>query len=221
MSLELDFMDRDPQLKTPRLRGYFHQEAFFVALGACILLIARCSTPTALIECLIYTFGLLILLGTSALYHRVYWPPRTRKILKQADHSAIYLLIAGTTTPVCGLALSPHDGRKLLTLVWIAALIGILKSAFWENAPKPLSAALYVVVGWLAVPYLTELARGLGPTNFSMLVAGGLAYTVGALVYAVRRPNLRPDLFGYHELFHLLTIVGAALHFAVIYQLVK
>ena len=214
-------MDRDPQLKTPRLRGYFHQEAFFVALGACTLLIARCSTPVALIECLIYAFGLLTLLGTSALYHRVYWQPRTRNILKQADHSAIYLLIAGTTTPVCGLALNRQDSRNLLTLVWVAALIGILKSALWAKAPKPLSAALYVVVGWLAVPYLPELARGLGTTNFSMLVAGGLAYTVGALIYAARRPDLSLDSFGYHELFHLLTIVGATFHFTVIYQLVK
>ncbi len=214
-------MERDSLLTTPKLRGYLHQEAFFVSLGACVLLLAKCTTLQSKVDCFIYAFGLLTLLAASALYHRIFWAPRTRAFLKQLDHSAIYLLIAGTSTPVCNLALNEHDGRILLTLIWIAAGIGIAKSAFWPEAPKPLSAALYVVVGWLSVPFLRELADGLGAFRFSMLVAGGLAYTIGAVFYAARKPNLFPKYFGYHELFHLMTLIGAALHFMVIYQIVK
>lgn len=204
----------------PALRGYLHQETFFVALGAGILLIARISGRTALIASLIYCLCLLLLFGISAFYHRLHWQPNTRALLKRLDHSAIYLLIAGTFTPICLFALSDTTGPRLLLVVWSVASLGIMQTIFWVQAPKWFSALFYVAMGWLVLPYLTELRGSLGSFNLLLLAIGGMAYTLGALVYALKRPGLVPAIFGYHELFHLLTIIGAALHFIVIYHLV-
>jgi hemolysin III len=213
-------MLKNKSLQTPLLRGYIHQEAFFVALGACLLLIFKSSSPMAQLASLIYSMGLLILLGISAFYHRHDWPPKARAVLRRLDHSAIFLLIAGTFTPICLLALSPQAGHRLLLIIWIVALFGILQSIFWTRAPRLLNALFYVVTGWIALPYFYELKSALGIQNLLLLVLGGITYSVGALFYAVKKPNLSPNIFGYHELFHVFTIVGATLHFIVIYQLI-
>lgn len=174
----------------------------------------------ALVSSLIYSFGLLFLLGTSAIYHRLHWQPKSRALVRRIDHSAIFILIAGTFTPICLLALPEKSGWPLFVVVWMAALIGILQSIFWIKAPKIISAILYVVMGWLAFPYLGELNGVLGLTSLSLLVSGGSVFTLGAVFYALKKPKLWPKIFGYHELFHLFTIIGAALHFIVIYQLI-
>ncbi len=207
-------------LTKPRLRGYFHQEAFFVTLGACTLLMAQSSTTVAFISSLVYTIGLLLLFGISATYHRPHWQPRPRAIMKRLDHSAIFIQIAGTFTPVCLLALSIESGHRLLIIIWSFAVAGILQSIFWVKAPKYLTAFFYIVMGWLAVPYLSEMKVALGSFQLGLLIWGGIVFTVGALFYAFKWPKLYPNTFGYHELFHLFTIVGALLHFIVVYQLV-
>lgn len=204
----------------PLLRGYFHQEAFFTALGACALLIAKSSFDRALVASIVYSAGLLLMLGISALYHRPTWQPPARALMKRLDHSAIFIQIAGTFTPVCLLALSDKQGLHLLAVVWAAAFLGILQSVFWGKAPKWFSAILYITLGWFALPYLGELRTALGFSNVMLLAMGGVAYTVGAVFYAAKRPNLVPNVFGYHELFHALTIVGALLHFIIVYQLI-
>lgn len=204
----------------PILRGHLHQAAFFTALGACILLVMKSTNAITLVASLVFSFGLLLLLATSSLYHRIYWKPPLYEVMKRIDHSAIFVLIAGTFTPICLLALPPEDGNRLLIIVWSTALVGILKSIFWVRSPKALSAIMYVVMGWLVLPYLGDLKDSLGILKIALLACGGVAYTVGALFYAFRRPNLFPNIFEHHELFHLFTIIGAAFHFSVIYALI-
>lgn len=204
----------------PSLRGYFHQEAFFVFLGACILMVAKSATEQKFWASLIYSFGVLFLFGVSAIYHRPHWEPKPRALLKRFDHSAIFILIAGSFTPFCLLAL-PHDiGVGLLKTVWLLAILGLLQSIFWVKAPKWVTAILYVGMGWLVAPYIPELKISLGAFNVKLIFAGGVFYTVGAVFYALKRPVLNPKIFGYHELFHVFTIIAAALHFMVIYGLI-
>jgi hemolysin III len=204
----------------PRLRGYLHQEAFYISLGACALLIAQSSTLKTLVASLVYSMGLLLLFGFSAFYHRLHWEPQVRRILKRIDHSAIFILIAGTVTPIALLALSDLEGTRLLWAVWSAAAIGIILSVLWVSAPKWVTALLCVVAGWVCSPYIGSLKETLSMTDLAFLIAGGLVYSVGALFYALRKPNWFPGTFGYHELFHLFTIIAAMLHFIVVYKLV-
>lgn len=204
----------------PLLRGHFHEKAFYVALGACFLLVAQSSSNEMFAASLIYSLSLLLMLGVSALYHRPNWQPGPRALMKRLDHSAIFVVIAGSMTPFCILALPGEIGLQLLMVGWAAALLGITQSVFWPRAPTFLTVLLYVGTGWMAVPYIPDLQRSLGNINLALIVLGGVIYTIGALVYAFRRPALKPTVFGYHELFHVLTIVAAALHFIVIYQLI-
>lgn len=201
----------------PLLRGHFHQAAFFTACGACLLLIAKSQTNLSLIAAIIYSFSLIFLLGTSALYHRINWQPQARQMMKRLDHSAIYILIAGTFTPVCLLALGDESGRQLLITIWSIAVLGVIQSLFFVNAPKWLSAILYVVAGYMILPYVGELKD---KVNLTLLIGGGVIYTLGAVTYALKRPNFRPMIFGYHEVFHVLVIVGAAFHFVLVYHLI-
>ena len=204
----------------PLLRGHFHQAAFFLACGACLVLISNCRDVTATIATSIYSFSLIFLLGTSALYHRITWEPGAREWMKRLDHSAIYILIAGTFTPICLLALQGDSGKNLLMTIWIIAILGVLQTLFYVGTPKWLSATLYVFAGYMILPYLSELKNSIGPYNLILLIAGGLTYTLGALVYAIKRPILRPEIFGYHEVFHILVILAASLHFIVIKSLI-
>jgi hemolysin III len=154
-------------------------------------------------------------------YHRFHWTPRVRRWLRRADHAAIYLLIGGTYTPIALLALEPAVGRQVLTLAWSGVVLGVLVAMLWPGAPKFVSAAIAIAVGWTIVPYAGDLARALDPLELWLIVAGGLAYSVGAIVYALRRPNPWPSTFGYHELFHALTLVGAGLHLAAVLEIVR
>lgn len=207
-------------LKKPLLRGYFHQECFYIALGACLMLVAKSTHSVTLVASVVYSVGLLAMFGVSAVYHRIHWQPKQRAILRRLDHSSIFILIAATFTPICLLALPYEVGQKLLLGIWILGCIGIFQSVFWVHAPKWLTALFYIGMGWYMFPYFTELKASLGVKNFFLIFAGGLAYTAGAVVYAVKKPNFKPEVFGYHEVFHVLTIVGALLHFLVIYSLI-
>lgn len=205
----------------PLLRGYFHQEAFFVALGACALLIAKSSNVISLTAGIIYSLGLLLMFGISAIYHRPDWEPKSRAIMKRLDHSAIFILIAATTTPICMLALPEESGYRFLVLMWSTATAGIIQAVVWTKAPKYITTLFYIVMGWLVWPYTTEMGEALGPSQLSLIIAGGVVYTLGAIFYATKRPRLKPNVFGYHEAFHVFTIIGATLHFIVIYRLMN
>jgi hemolysin III len=165
----------------------------------------------------IYAGSVSALFGASALYHRVTWSSlRARRWMRRLDHSMIFVLIAGTYTPFALLVLEGALATVILVVVWAGALAGVLLKLVWIEAPKPLVAVLYVMLGWVAVAAFPDLLDGLGVTSMALVVAGGLLYTAGAVVYALGRPNPVPAVFGYHEVFHALVIAAAALQYAVI-----
>jgi hemolysin III len=200
----------------PRLRGVFHQWAFFVSLGAGAALILLADGSKATIAAAIYAFSLSALLGVSALYHRVTWSPGARRWMRRLDHTMIFVLIAGTYTPFALLVLHGTVAHIVLVAVWVMAGAGAVLNLIWWDAPKPVTAAVYISTGWIAVLAFPQLWSGLGPVGFGLVVLGGILYTAGAVVYARRRPDPKPAVFGYHEIFHLLVIAAAACDFAAI-----
>lgn len=199
-------------LVKPRLRGVSHQIAAFVALLAGGALTAAAPTHDSRMAAAIYTASLVALFGISAAYHRPTWKPRARQWMRRLDHSAIFLLIAGTYTPLT-LALPPAEGASLRTVAWCGALAGVLQSILWVTAPKPLIAVIYVILGWSIIPYVKAMHAAVGLLPLAMILGGGVIYSLGALVYARRKPDPIPAVFGYHEVFHALTIVAAIIHF--------
>ena len=200
----------------PRLRGVFHQWAFFVSLGAGTALVLLANGSRAHIAAAIYAFSLSALLGVSALYHRVTWGPNARRWMRRLDHTMIFVLIAGTYTPFALLVLQGTLAHIVLVAVWAMAGAGAVLNLVWWDAPKPVTAAVYISTGWIAVLAFPQLWSGLGPVGFGLIVLGGILYTIGAVVYARRRPDPKPAVFGYHEIFHLLVIAAAACDFAAI-----
>jgi hemolysin III len=208
-----------PPILKPLLRGHFHQAGFFFALGACVMLISESHGLRAQLAMTVYSLSLVGMFGISALYHRPNWNPRGRVWMKRLDHAAIFVLIAGTGTPLALLGMPEESGIHFLLILWTVAALGVIQSLFWVRAPKWLSAIFYVIMGWLALPYLPEFRQALQPGSVPCLLIGGLIYTLGAVVYAVRKPNPWPKVFGYHEIFHFLTIIAAAFHFVAIARL--
>ena len=200
----------------PRLRGVFHEVAFFVSLVSGAALIWAAPTSGSKLIMSVYAVSISLLFGVSALFHRHTWGPVGRRRMRRADHSTIFIAIAGSYTAVAGIALTGWARTAVLCIVWGGAVVGITLRQLWLDAPKWVIALPYVVVGWAAAVVLPQLFRALGGVGFVMLLAGGLAYSAGAVVYALKRPNPVPGVFGYHEVFHACTIVGAVLHFAVI-----
>lgn len=211
----------DPSPAKPLLRGSLHQAAAWFALGSGTVLVAVASTPRAAVAAAIYSLSLVVLFAISSIYHRVQWKTAVaRARMRRADHASIFLLIAGTYTPISLLGLHADDGRNLLIAIWLGAAAGVILSIAWVGAPKPLTAIIAVAVGWTIAPYINEVRRLLG-SDLWLLLAGGLAYTAGAVIYAIKRPDPWPKFFGYHEVFHALTVVGALFHFAVIVKMVR
>jgi hemolysin III len=200
----------------PRLRGVSHQYAFFVALAAGAALVVLVRGGEARVAVGVYALSLCAMFGASALYHRIDWQPRPRKWLRRLDHSMIFVLVAGTYTPFAVLVLAPALGWTLLGIVWGGAVAGIVLSLVWVDAPRWLSAAIYVALGWVAIIGLPQLWDRAGAMAVALLATGGLLYTIGAVIYARRRPDPVPRVFGYHEVFHVLVIAAAAVHFAAI-----
>jgi len=206
---------RDEVRAKPALRGVLHEVAAFVAAVAGGILVLRASGARARTGALVYGISLVVLFAISAIYHRPNWSERVRAVWRRLDHSAIFLLIAGTYTPFAFL-LGSRSGWILLGVVWAGALAGIVLSVAWVRAPKGLVAAVCVLLGWAALPLLPALRAALGTSAVALLAAGGVVYSLGAVVYALRRPNPFPSVFGYHEVFHTLVIVAAACHFVVV-----
>jgi hemolysin III len=201
----------------PRLRGVSHQWAFFVSLvtGGALVLAAPSGRATA--AAAIYAATVAGLFGASALYHRINWSTAgARRWMRRLDHSMIFLLIAGTYTPFAVLALHGPLSTAILIVVWAAAAAGIALKLAWIDAPKWLVALIYIAIGWVALAAFPQLLLRLGVTATAMVAAGGVLYTLGAIVYARKRPDPAPTVFGYHEVFHALVILAAALQYAVV-----
>jgi hemolysin III len=202
------------------MRGWLHAYAFGVAAVAGVVLCALAATrpgPGAIISCVIYSTTVCLLFGTSALYHRRVWSRRMYPIMRRLDHSMIFVFIAGTYTPFAVLLLSPGAATTILAIVWSGALAGVALKLVWPNAPRWVSAPLYIALGWVAVAVLPGIYSGGGVTALVLLIAGGVFYTVGAVFYALRKPNPWPQVFGHHEFFHACTLVAALCHHIAVY----
>ena len=209
-------------LAKPSLRGVIHQYSFFVWVVVAGPVLVAAADPLVRVKVAVYVVCLAAMFGVSALYHRRHWEPVMRMRLRRLDHSAIFLAIAGTYTAIAGIALPPDDARWIVGLVWAGTIVGVAFSVgnFWPGAPKVVTAIPYVAVGWVAAAALPGLLDGLGTGAFGLVVAGGALYTLGATVYATRRPNPSPRVFGYHEVFHALVTVAAACHLAVVASII-
>jgi hemolysin III len=205
-----------PARAKPLLRGVLHQVAFFVSLAVAPLLILGADGGRARLAAAVFAGSVAACFGASALYHRVTWTPRVRLWMRRVDHAGVYLLIAGTYTPVSLLVLRGAWRPTILAIVWTGAAAAIVLKFVWVGAPKWLAAAIGIGLGWVAVAALPQLISHIDPVGVTLLVAGGLAYTAGAVVYARRRPDPAPTIFGYHELFHALTIVAVVCQYVAI-----
>lgn len=200
----------------PRLRGVFHQYAFFASLLLGAALVVGSSGPAERTSAVVFATALATMFGISALYHRITWRPRARLWMRRLDHAAIYLLIAGTYTPFALLALTDAWRWTILPVVWGGALVAIVLKVAWVDAPKWLAVAIGIALGWIGVVALPQLWAHAGLTGVALLLAGGILYTGGAIVYARRRPDPVPAVFGYHELFHALVIAAAACQYTAV-----
>ena len=208
--------DQTPPHLKPILRGWLHVVGV-VALVACSpILFSKARTWAQVGWVLCYVVGVGAMMVTSALYHRFRWSPSHRRAWQRADHSTIFLAITGTYMALAGLSM--HGTIRLVLMICIAsgAAVGIAIRQFAIDAPKWANTLPYLVVSWIAVAVMPQIYRGGGPTCFALIVAGGVAYTIGAVFYGTKRPRLSPRVFGYHELFHAFTLIGAGLHFAAI-----
>jgi hemolysin III len=205
-----------PALAKPLLRGVLHQAAFSLSLVVGTLLIVESDGPRRRAAAAVFAGSVAACFGASALYHRVTWTPRLRLWMRRVDHAGVYLLIAGTYTPVGLLVLDGTWRLVVLATVYVGAGAAIVLKFAWVEAPKWVAALLGIVLGWVGVVVLPQLAARLDPAAVALLGAGGIAYTAGAIVYARRQPNLFPGVFGYHELFHALTLVAVACQYVAL-----
>jgi hemolysin III len=198
------------ELDKPRLRGVLHQWAFVASLAAGGALVVEAAGARARVAAAIFAATVAAMFGASALYHRVTWQPRPRRWLRRLDHAMIYSLIAGTYTPFGLLALSGAWRLTILAIVWTGALVAIVLKFVWVDAPKWLSAAIALGLGWVGVVAFPKIIGEVGWTSASLLFAGGILYSIGAIVYLLRRPDPLPNTFGYHEVFHAF-VIGAVM----------
>lgn len=199
----------------PSWRGWIHAATFPLAIILGIVLLIIAEGMAARISSAIFIASSLLLFGISALYHRLNWGPTAKRVLKRLDHANIFLLIAGSYTPITVLALPPGKAWLLLSLVWGGAIVGIGFRVFWINAPRWLYVPLYVLLGWAAVMFIVDFFEA-NALMMILIIAGGLCYTLGAVAYGMKRPNPVPGHFGFHEIFHSLTLVAFLCHWTAI-----
>jgi hemolysin III len=204
-----------PVAVKPKLRGVFHELGFYVALGLAVPLSLTADPGRARVSAIVFSTCLIACFGVSALYHRPMWTPKIRSRLARADHAAVYLLIAGTYTPFGLLVLSPAWSIPVLTIIWVGVIGAIILKLTWPTVPKRVSAGIGIALGWVGVAAFSQLLK-LPDVALVLVLVGGVAYTVGGIAYARQRPNPIPGVLGYHEVFHLMTLVGAGLQYAAI-----
>ncbi|MFC0673038.1 PAQR family membrane homeostasis protein TrhA [Brachybacterium hainanense] len=203
-------------LAKPRLRGMIHLIAFPSALLAGLTLVALGETLAARLACMVFIATAGLLFGISATYHRGTWRPEHALMLRRFDHANIFLIIAGTYTPIAVANLQPRSALTLLIIAWSGAAIGVLFRLFWTGAPRWLYVPAYVALGWVAIFYMPQIVAGGGWAVAWLIIAGGLCYTLGALVYGFKRPDPSPTWFGFHEIFHAFTVAGFTCHFIAV-----
>ncbi|MGC5628653.1 PAQR family membrane homeostasis protein TrhA [Georgenia sp. Z1344] len=196
----------------PLARGWIHLVTAPIALVVGLALVVTAPTLTARVTCAVFALTAVQLFATSAIYHRGTWRPRLATLLRRLDHTNIFLLIAGTYTPLAAILLPPRTATILLSVVWSGALLGTLSRMFWLSAPRWVYTPVYVALGWVAVWFMPDFWHTGGPAVVWLLAAGGLAYTLGAVAYALKRPNPAPRVFGFHEIFHVGTVLGWGCH---------
>lgn len=197
----------------PRLRGQLHAVMVPIALVAGIVQVVLAPTTAGRIGAAVFCFGSVLLFTVSACYHTRTWSDRTRVLLKRWDHANIFVLIACSYTPFALLLLSPDSARTLLVIVWTGALLGAAFQVFWVHAPRWLYVPIYVGLGWAAIFWAGEFADAGRPVALALIVLGGVLYTIGAVVYGVKKPNPAPAWFGFHEIFHTMTIAAYVAHY--------
>jgi len=210
-----------PSLTKPRLRGRLHQVAFFASIPAGIALVALARGVEARVGAAIFAASLTALYGVSAAYHRGQWSARALRHMRRLDHCMIYVLIAGTYTPVVLLALRPSWGISLLVVAWVGAAAGIMITVLRLERWPAVGFTLYLVLGWLAIVAAPQLAASLSSVELTLLAMGGVLYTVGAITLATNRPDPSPAVFGYHEIWHTFVVSASASHFALVWLLVR
>ena len=209
-AVEFDAKPSEVEQK-PKWRGWIHTGTFPVTIAAGIVLITLAEGALAKWASAVFMLTSMLLFGNSALYHRINWSPKVKRILKRIDHANIFLLIAGTYTPIALLALPLDKGLLLLAVVWTGALLGIAFRVFWITAPRWLYVPLYVLLGWAAMMYIVDILNA-NAAAMILVIVGGLLYTVGAVVYGIKKPNPWPGHFGFHEIFHTLTVLAFLCH---------
>jgi hemolysin III len=200
----------------PKLRGWLHAGMFPATLFAGVALTALADSPRGRIACAVYTLSACLLFGVSALYHRGNWGPKAAAVLRRLDHANIFLIIAGTYTPLAILLLPERTATTLLALVWSGAVAGIVFRIFWVHAPRWLYTPCYLALGWAAVFFLPQFMRSGGVAVLVCVTVGGLLYSVGGVIYGIKRPNPSPRWFGFHEVFHSLTLAAFIVHYVAI-----
>jgi hemolysin III len=214
------FRMKPTDLGKPRLRGRLHQYAFFVALVCGIVLCSIALSRPGIepfLGTLVYSITVCGLFGVSALYHRRVWSERGYQIMRRADHSMIFIFIAGTYTPFCLQLLSSTKATVMLSLIWGGAVGGVALKTIWPHLPRWVGAPLYLALGWGALAIMPDVLHRGGVACLVLMVVGGVIYSVGAVFYAMRRPNPWPNVFGHHEFFHACTLVAAICHHIAIY----
>ena len=200
---------------TPTWRGWIHAGTFPVTIVAGVILLIVAEGPAAKWSSAVFVATSMLLFGNSALYHRFNWSPRVKLVLKRIDHANIFLLIAGSYTPIAVLALPPAKSTLLLTLVWVGAILGIAFRVFWIGAPRWLYVPLYVLLGFGALMYIVDFFQA-NAAMMTLILIGGILYTIGAVVYGIKKPNPVPGVFGFHEIFHSLTVAAFLCHWVAI-----
>jgi hemolysin III len=222
MAPAIDALPQQPVAPVkPRWRGRIHKAAFFVSVPAGIALVALSRGVSAHVAATLFALSLAGLFGTSAYYHTGNWTPRVRARWQRMDHAMIFVLIAGSYTPIALLALRPAWGIALLAAAWTAAVVGVTIALTQFGAMHRLGGYLYIGLGWMVVLVLPAVLQSLGPLELGLLFAGGVLYTVGAIGLRFQWPNPRPAVFGYHEAWHVMTVAAAACHFALVVLLVR
>ncbi len=205
-----------PAEPRPLMRGTLHLAAALATPAGLVVLLLLADSPRRYVGAAIFSASLMMLYTSSASYHLVPWPARLGAIMKRIDHSMIFVFIAGTYTPLCLLVLDYAWGIPMLAAVWSLAGAGVVLTILWPKAPRWLSVGLYLGIGWIGVIPAAQVVSAMSGGQLALLGLGGALYTVGAVVYALRRPNPFPRVFGFHEVFHALVVVGSTLHFALI-----